>query len=86
MTEQEQQELEMLRKEKRQRTQQQRAQAALEVAGVPASFAALLAGEDDNDTDRRAKDFCAAYQAAGGVTTGGCWGRRPRMSSASAAW
>ena len=43
MTEQEQQELEMLRKEKRQRTQQQRAQAALETAGVPASFAALLA-------------------------------------------
>lgn len=64
MTEQEQQELEMLRKEKRQRTQQARAQAALETAGVPASFAALLAGEDDGDTDRRAADFCAAYQAA----------------------
>lgn len=64
MTEQEQQELEMLRKEKRQRTQQARAQAALETAGVPASFAALLAGEDDGDTDQRAADFCAAYQAA----------------------
>ena len=64
MTEQEQQELEMLRKEKRQRTQQARAQAALETAGVPASFAALLAGEDDGDTARRAADFCAPYQAA----------------------
>ena len=61
MTEQEQQELEMLRKEKRQRTQRQRAQAT---AGVPVSFAALLAGEDDGDTDQRARDFCAAYQAA----------------------
>ena len=47
-----------------QRTQQARAQAALETAGVPASFAVLLAGESDDDTDQRAKDFCAAYQAA----------------------
>ncbi len=64
MTEQEQQELETLRQEKRQRLQQQRAQAALETAGVPQSFAALLAGTDDSDTDRRTADFCAAYQAA----------------------
>lgn len=64
MTEEEMQELEALRKEKHQRTQQARAQAALETAGVPASFAPLLVGADDHDTDLRAEQFCAAYQAA----------------------
>lgn len=53
MTEEEKQELEALRQEKRQRTQQARALAALESAGVPGSFAALLAGADDADTDQR---------------------------------
>lgn len=64
MTEEEKQELETLRKEKHQRLQQSRAQAALEAAGVPASFASLLAGTDDSDTDQRTRDFCTAYQAA----------------------
>lgn len=64
MTEDEKLELEALRQEKRQRAQQSRAQAALEAAGVPASFAPLLAGADDSDTDRRAEAFCAAYQDA----------------------
>lgn len=64
MTEDEKKELETLRQEKRQQTQQARAKAALEVAGIPASFAPLLAGGDDADTDRRTQDFCAAYQAA----------------------
>lgn len=64
MTEEEKQELEMLRMEKQQRTQRERAQAALEAAGVPVSFAALLAGADDQDTDRRTEQFRAAYQAA----------------------
>lgn len=64
MTEEEKQELETLRMEKRQRTQRERAQAALEAVGVPGSFAALLAGADDRDTDQRAEQFCAAYQAA----------------------
>lgn len=64
MTEEEKKELETLREEKRQRVQQARAREALEAAGVPASFASLLAGEDDADTDQRARDFCAAYQAA----------------------
>lgn len=64
MTDEEMQELENLRQEKHQRTQQARAQTALEAAGVPASFAPLLAGADDGDTDRRTEQFCAAYQAA----------------------
>ena len=64
MTEEEKQELEALRKEKCQRTQQQRAQKTLEAAGIPASFAFLLAGADDTDTDKRAEMFCTAYQAA----------------------
>ena len=64
MTEDEKRELETLRQEKMQRAQQARARAALETAGVPVSFASLLAGGDDEDTDRRAQDFCAAYQAA----------------------
>lgn len=64
MTEEEKQELEALRMEKQQRAQQERAQAALEAAGVPAAFASLLAGSDDRDTDQRAERFCAAYQEA----------------------
>ena len=64
MTEEEKQELEALRKEKHQRTQETRAKSALESAGVPGSFAALLVGEDDGDTDQRSARFCAAYQAA----------------------
>lgn len=64
MTEEEKQELEALRLEKRQAVQRQRAQAALETAGVPVSFAALLAGADDGDTDQKTEQFCAAYQAA----------------------
>lgn len=63
MTEDEKRELEMLRREKRQQVQQTRARAALETAGVPVSFASLLAGSDDSDTDQRTQDFCAAYQA-----------------------
>ena len=64
MTEDEMRELEALRAEKHQRTQQARAQAALDSAGVPTAFAALLTGTDDADTDRRTEQFCAAYQAA----------------------
>ncbi len=64
MTEDERQELEALRLEKRRSEQRARAEEALEKAGVPASFAPLLAGEDDGGTDRRTADFCAAYQAA----------------------
>lgn len=64
MTEEEKKELEALRAEKRQRMQQARARSALETAGVPVSFASLLAGDGDADTDKRTEDFCAAYQAA----------------------
>lgn len=64
MTEEEKKELETLRWEKCQRVQQSRAQAALEAAGVPASFATLLAGMDDGDTDKRTEAFCSTYQAA----------------------
>lgn len=64
MTEEEKQELETLRYEKHLRTQQARAQAALEAAGVPSSFAPLLAGADDTDTDKKTEQFCTAYQAA----------------------
>lgn len=64
MTEDEKKELETLRQEKLQQVQQTRARAALETAGVPVSFAPLLAGGDDGDTDQRTQDFCAAYQAA----------------------
>ena len=64
MTEEEKQELEALRKEKQQRVQTQRAEAALTQAGVPTAFAALLVGADDADTDGKARQFCAAYQAA----------------------
>ena len=64
MTEEEKQELNVLRMEKHQRTQQARAQAALKAAGVPTTFAAFLIGADDSDTDHRAEQFKAAYQAA----------------------
>ena len=64
MNEEELRELEALREEKRQRVQRERAATALKDAGVPDSFAALLAGTDDADTDQRAADFCAAYQKA----------------------
>ena len=62
MTEQEQQELEMLRKEKRQRTQQQRAQAALETAGVPASFGSATQGRRSRMVrrDRMGDSFSSA--------------------------
>ena len=64
MTEEEKLELESLRQEKHQRTQTERARAALEVSGVPGNFAALLVGSDDADTDSKTAQFCAAYQAA----------------------
>ncbi len=64
MTQEELQELETLREEKRARLQRERAEAALKEAGVPADFAPLLAGADDEDTDRRSGAFCAAYQKA----------------------
>ena len=64
MTEEEKQELKALRQEKHTRTQTQRAESALTQAGVPASFAALLVGKDDADTDAKATQFCTAYQAA----------------------
>lgn len=62
MTDEEKQELETLRAEKLTRQQTERARAALERRGVPQSFAALLVGADDADTDRRTEQFCAAYQ------------------------
>ena len=64
MTEEEKQELELLRQEKHIRTQTQRAEAALSQAGVSAAFAPLLIGGDDTDTDERTQRFCEAYQAA----------------------
>lgn len=64
MTEEEKQELEALRAEKHQRQQTERARAALEAAGVPVAFAALLVGSDDTDTDGRVAQFNASYQAA----------------------
>ena len=62
MTEEEKKELETLREEKRKQVQQARARETLEAAGIPASFASLLAGGDDADTDQRTRDFCAVYQ------------------------
>lgn len=64
MTQEELQELETLREEKRARIQRERAEAVLKEAGVPADFAPLLAGADDQDTDQRSSAFCAAYQKA----------------------
>ena len=68
MNQEELQELETLREEKRARIQRERAEAALKEAGVPADFAPLLAGADDQDTDQRSSAFCAAYQKA--ITNG----------------
>ena len=45
-------------------TQSERARAMLEVSGVPGSFASLLVGADDAETDSKTAQFCAAYQAA----------------------
>lgn len=64
MTEEEKQELESLRQEKHLRTQTQRAEAALTQAGVPCTFASLLVGSDDGETDAKAARFCAAYRSA----------------------
>lgn len=64
MNEEEKQELEALRAEKHQRTQQQRAECGLQQAGVPTAFAPLLTGRNDTDTDEKTRQFCAAYQAA----------------------
>lgn len=64
MTEEEKQELEALRREKQERVQRERAAEALAGAGVPVSFAPLLAGADDGGTDQRTAAFCAAYQEA----------------------
>lgn len=64
MHEEQLQELEALREEKRLRTQQERAAAVLNEAGVPPDFSNLLAGKDDNDTDQRAAQFCAVFQRA----------------------
>lgn len=64
MNEEELRELEALREEKRLHQQQERATNGLKEAGVPVSFARLLAGIDDADTDRRTADFCTAYQQA----------------------
>lgn len=64
MNEEECKELETLREEKRVRIQQERAAAALKEAGAPLSFAPLLAGRDDSDTDQRAACFCEAFQQA----------------------
>ena len=64
MTDEEKKELEELRAEKHNREQTERARAALSTAGVSESFAALLIGGDDADTDRRVQDFCAAYQSS----------------------
>ena len=63
MNEEEKQELETLRAEKFRREQVERARAALERGGVPQSFAPLLAGGDDGDTDRRTEEFRAASLA-----------------------
>ena len=62
MTDEEKQELETLRAEKVTRQQTERAQSALEKAGVPASFAALLIGTDDATTDSRVAAFAKQYQ------------------------
>lgn len=64
MTEEEKQELEALRREKQERAQRERAEAALTGAGIPTAFAPLLAGGDDEGTDARTARFCAAYQEA----------------------
>ena len=62
MTDEERQELETLRAEKNLREQTERAASALAAAGVPQSFAQLLIGGDDTETDQRVQTFCATYQ------------------------
>ena len=62
MTDEEKQELETLRAEKVTRQQTERAQSALEKAGVPSSFASLLIGTDDATTDSRVAAFAKQYQ------------------------
>lgn len=64
MIDEEKMELEMLRAEKHNREQTERARAALTTAGVSVGFATLLVGADDADTDQRVQDFCAAYQSS----------------------
>ena len=64
MTEEDMRELETLRKEKQQSIQRKRAAEALEKAGIPASFATLLAGGDDGETDRRTEEFRTVYKTA----------------------
>ena len=64
MTDEERQELEAHRAEKHSREQTERAKSALTAAGIPQSFAHLLVGSDDADTDQRVRDFCGAYQAS----------------------
>ena len=64
MTDEEMKELETLRAEKHSREQTERARNALTAAGVPQSFAHLLVGSDDADTDQRVQDFCGTYQAS----------------------
>ena len=64
MTEDELLELEELRREKRQSLQQARAKDALELRGVPTSFAPILVGNDDQETDLKIDQFCTAYQDA----------------------
>lgn len=61
MTDEEKQELEALRREKREQVQRERAAAVLEAAGIPVSFAPLLAGENDAGTDARAEAFRNVY-------------------------
>lgn len=62
MTDEERQELETLRAEKTLREQTERASTALTAAGVPQSFAQLLIGQTDEETDRKIQAFCATYQ------------------------
>lgn len=63
LTNEELQELAALREEKRSRLQTQRAEKALGASDIPQSFAALLAGKDDADTDARVKSFCETYRS-----------------------
>ena len=57
MIDEEKMELEMLRAEKHNREQTERARAALTTAGVSVGFATLLVGADDADTDQRVQCF-----------------------------
>lgn len=64
MTDEEKMELEALRAEKHSREQAERARAAPGAAGVSERFAALLVRQDNADTDKRVREFYAAYQAS----------------------